>query len=152
MSSQVTHAQLSNIHPCARILYRHLSLVISSCIFFTITPTALCNGIPNSLGDKRQERGMAIRKNTGTRAKMTSCTSIIYTCNRDLHYFQSCCAAPTVIHRLLKSTFIPSIQHNLCLPRTRTHLHPPSTLFYPCSIHKFSQRVQTISLLSDPLY
>ena len=52
----------------------------------------------------------------------------------------------TIIPLLPKATFTPSKHHNISLPRTRfRHQHS--------STHKqFSPRVQTISIISDPLY
>ena len=60
-------------------------------------------------------------------------------------------AASTVIPLLPKAYFTPSIQPNLCLPRTDLHLLPPSTPFWPYGTHPFFPHAQTISILSDPL-
>ena len=67
-----------------------------------------------------------------------------------------CRAASTVVATprlslLPKAIFTPSIQPNLCLPRTRPPL-PPSTPFWSYGIHLFFPHAQTISILSDLLY
>ena len=78
-----------------------------------------------SPGDNHQSTGGRSERTQG-QAKMAAWNSFCYKCTRALHSFRSFAhwrAASTVIPLLPKATFTPSIQPNLCLPRTR----PPLT-------------------------
>ena len=70
MSSQITHAQLSNIHPVAAGLAHILgtcSLIPAFCAFFHSLPQPHPVMAPySSQGATPQERWRAVRKNTGT--------------------------------------------------------------------------------------
>ena len=63
-----------------------------------------------------------------------------------------CRAGSTVIPLLPKANFMPSIQPNLGLPRTSPPLTSANYTFLTMRSYLFSPRVQTISILSDPLY
>ena len=68
MSSQITLAQLSDIHPLAHTLGTS-SLISVFAPFSQFTLTASRNGIPPLQGAKPPERGRTVRKNTVTKQK-----------------------------------------------------------------------------------
>ena len=79
-----------------------------------------------SQGDKPPERGRAVRKNGRPSKYSLVKNSIIYICTRALHSFLSfshCRTDSIAISLLPEAIFMPSIQHNLGLPRPR----PPLT-------------------------
>ena len=95
------------------------AFIFNSCAIFTVYPNNT-----TWAGGGRCER-------TQGHSKMAALNSIIYMCTRALHSFLTfahCLAVSTVIPLLPQTTFTPSIQPNLGLPRN-LHLHPPSTLF-----------------------
>ena len=122
MSSQITNTQSSNMHPLAHILDK-CALIFQS--FYSLSqPHHVTASLP-SPDDIYQSMGGRSERIQG-QAKMAVRNSFSYICIRALYsfqYFTHCRAASTVIRLLPNTTFTPSIQPNLGLPRTR----PPLT-------------------------
>ena len=121
MSSQITHAQLSNIHPLVEMLGTcDFKSVVAP--FYQFTPSASCNGIPplsRQSATRAQEGGPKHRE---TNQKLLGEPRVIYcsyASGLSTHSYPISTPS-TVIPVLHKATFTPSIQPNLGLtPHSR---------------------------------
>ena len=76
VSSQIMHAQLSNIHLLAYILGT-CALIFNTCVLFTVSQPHHVRAFHPSPRDKPPEHGRAVQKNTETKKKLLSLLKII---------------------------------------------------------------------------
>ena len=119
------------------------ALIFNSCDFFSVYPDRIIQRHSILIGYKDGERERAVQKKIRTKHNC-------HVKHNQLNIHQGSPTHPiplhsasTIILLLSKVTFTPSIQPNLCLPHTLITL---------ASAINTSPRVQTISVLSDPLY
>ena len=135
MSSQITHSQLSNIHPLTLILDTYPLIFSSWAFFYSLAKLHYVMASHPSPGDchSHQNTGGQSERTQG-QVKLAALNSFSYICTRALNSFRSfalCHAASTVIPLLPKATFTLSIQPNLGFTfaiNTLLAIHYPSIL------------------------